>query len=349
VPSSQLEPVRVALIGYGWFAELLVESALGQLAELELVAVCDPLEERRQVASQRLGVPTYETPTALLERSSCEAVVVLTPHDTHRLLVEQSVAAGRHVFCEKAMAVTAEDCKAMIRAAEGAGVHLLVGHMQKLLPPYARVLELVQSGCYGSPVAINVLGFHWCPVFEGWWRTRDRCGGLVYWTGVHDLDTMRAIMGSEVEEVYALAGPPLADYTEYENVIAVSLRYQNGGIGSLQVCELDPLRRFEDSFAMSVVCEEGAIRYIPERMVVEHAGRRNLSPGATITESFPPFEDGLNAAYRAELAHFGRVIRGIEEPRLLATDGLRCVEVMESIRRSAEMGRAIRVERAEEV
>lgn len=347
--SSPLEPVRVALIGYGWFAELLAESIFRHVVELELVAVCDLREERRLEASRRLGVPAYETVGELLHQSACEAVVVLTPHDTHRSVVEQAVAAGRHVFCEKAMAVTTGDCIAMIRAAGKAGVHLLVGHMQKLLPPYARMLELVRSGRYGRPIAVNVFGFHWCPVFEGWWRTRDGCGGLVYWTGVHDLDTMRAVMGCEVEEVYALAGPPLAGYTEYENVIAVSLRYESGAIGGLQVCELDPLRRFEDSFAMSIVCEEGALRYVPERMVVEHAGRLDLSPGAMATDSFPLFEDGLNEAYRTEFTHFGRVVRGVEEPILPATDGLRCVEVMEAIYRSAKTGQVVRVEREREV
>lgn len=98
------------------------------------MAVCDPREERREEATRRLGVDCYASLDDLLNASDCEAVVVLTPHDTHRTIVARATASGRHVFCEKAMAVTAEDCVTMIAAARRASVHLLVGHMQKLFP-----------------------------------------------------------------------------------------------------------------------------------------------------------------------------------------------------------------------
>lgn len=108
----------------------------------------------------------------------------------------------------------------------------------------------------------------------------------MYWTGVHDLDTMRAVVGDEVREVHALVGSKIADYTEYENVISVSLRFEGGAIGTLQVSDLDPLRSFEDSLGMSVLCEEGSVRYVPERMTIEHARRSGQKPGEITKEAF---------------------------------------------------------------
>lgn len=338
--------VMIGLIGYGWFAELLCARVIPYVTELKVAAVCDPALGRRDQAKMQLGVPVFEDIQALLAGSNCEAVIVLTPHNTHRMLVEAATAAGRHVFCEKAMAVTVEDCLAMITAARVAGVELLVGHMQKLFPPYARVIDLVRSGRYGGPLAVNVFGFHWCPVFEGWWRSKKACGGLLYWTGIHDLDTMRHVVGDEVVEVYAVAGPKTDGYTDYEDSIAVTLRYENGAIGTLQITPHDPLRDFNHSFSLSVVCERGSIRYLPEGPAVEHGARSLHELGERQVERFATHEDNENAAYRWELGHFARVVRGIERPVLTGEDGLRCVEVMQAAYRSMATGSSVIMQRA---
>jgi predicted dehydrogenase len=97
----------------------------------------------------------------------------------------------------------------------------------------------------------------------GWWRSKDSCGGLLYWTGIHDLDTMRAITGSTSASVMAMAGPKTDDYTEYEDSIAVTLRYESGAVASMLVAEHDPIRTFEESFQISVLLEGGRSTSIP--------------------------------------------------------------------------------------
>ncbi len=339
-------PIKVGLVGYGWFAELLSERVFPFVPELRIAAVCDPLAARREQAKVKFRVPTFDQIETLLASSDCEAVIILTPHNTHRALVEAATAAGRHVFCEKAMAVTVEDCLAMIQAAQTAKVKLLVGHMQKLFPPYARAIELVRSGRYGRPLAINVFGFHWCPVFEGWWRSKVACGGLLYWTGVHDIDTMRAVAEDEVSQVYALAGPKTDNYTDYEDSIAVTLRCEKGAIGTLQVAQHDPLREFNLSFALSVLCEGGSVRYLPEAPTLEHAARFGDRLGERFVESFPSHEENENQAYRLEFAHFARVVRNMETPILTCVDGLRCVEVMQAAYESIALEAPVPLKRA---
>jgi predicted dehydrogenase len=338
-------PVTVGLVGFGWFAELLTSRVFPNVPEIRVTAVCEQLSVRRERAGMLLEVPVFEDIASMLRGSSCQAVVIMTPHNTHRELVEAAAASGRHIFCEKAMAVTAADCAAMIRAAKLAKVTLLVGHMQKLFPPYARVIQLVQDGVYGKPLAVNVFGFHWCRVFEGWWRKKDLCGGLLYWTGIHDLDSMRAIVGKEVNKVYATVGIKTDDYTEYEDSIVVTLNYEGGAMGTLQVAQHDPLRDFNHSFALSVLCERGSIRYLPEVCAVEHRSRTNHDLGKLHREVFPSHEENENAAYRAEFAHFGGVVRGEESAILTGTDGLRCVETLEAIYQSVSEGLPVIVPR----
>ena len=203
--------VNTAFIGFGWFAELLITRVFADLPELQVISVVERSEERRQRA-QELGLSAVRSLDDL--PAACEAVIVLTPHDTHRELVVEAAAKGLHVFCEKAFAVSSADCLAMIEACRSAGVVLTIGHMQKLFPTHARAVELARGGSYGDVVALQVAGLHWCPVMPGWWRGKDSCGGLLYWTGIHDLDTMRAITGSDVSGVISFGGLATDGYTE---------------------------------------------------------------------------------------------------------------------------------------
>ena len=89
----------------------------------------------------------------------------------------------------------------------------------------------------------------------------------------------------------------------------MTLKYEGGAIGTLQVAEHDPLREFNDSFALSILCERGSIRYLPENPTVEHRSRDGHDVGELHREMFPKHEDNENAAYRWEFAHFARVVR----------------------------------------
>jgi predicted dehydrogenase len=339
-----MSSVRAAFVGFGWFAELLVTRVLADVPDLEVVAVVERSEQRRHRASE-LGLSAVESMGEL--PSGCDAVIVLTPHDTHRALVVEAASRGLHVFCEKAFAVSSADCLAMMDACREADVVLAVGHMQKLFPTHARAVELARAGGYGKVLALQVSGLHWCPVMPGWWRTKESCGGLLYWTGIHDLDTLRAITGSDVARVMAMTGPKTDEYTDYEDSIAVTLQYESGAIASMLVAEHAPLRTFEQSFQISVLLERGSIHVDPGTGEVTHASRLGVERStAATTESFGGFEGLEEHAYRVELATFAqRVLSGEREADPTAVDGLRCVETLEAIYASVASGEVTRVVR----
>lgn len=338
--------VKVAFVGFGWFAELLATRVLHDLPELEVVAVVDRAEGRRARAEE-LGLAAVGSLDDLPE--DCEAVIILTPHDTHRALVVAAAARGLHVFCEKAFAVTSIDCLVMIQACRNADVLLSVGHMQKLFPTHARAIELSNGGDYGRVQAAQVAGLHWCPVMPGWWRSADSCGGLLYWTGIHDLDTLRAIIGSEVKSVYAVAGPKTEDYTDYEDSIAVTLVFESGAIASLLVAAHDPLRSFEESFQISILLENGSIYVDPAKGEVHHARRSGLERSAkSVTESFGSFAGLEEHAYREEFRSFAEMILEGRRDDSTVLDGLRCIETLEAIYRSLNSGHVEIVTRSPE-
>jgi predicted dehydrogenase len=340
----EVTSVKAAFIGFGWFAELLVTSVLADVEDLEIVAVVETSAERRRRAEQ-LGLPAVLTMAELPQ--ACDAVIVLTPHDTHRELVLEAASRGLHVFCEKAFAVSSVDCLAMIEACRRAHVVLVVGHMQKLFPTHARAVELARSGRYGKVLAVQVSGMHWCPVMPGWWRTRASCGGLLYWTGIHDLDTLRAITASDVTRVMAIAGPKTDDYTDYEDSIAVMLQYASGAVASMVVAEHSPLRTFEESFQISVLLERGSIHVDPGSGEVTHASRLGQERSTPATqESFGRFEDLEEHAYGEEFSAFARrELSADGKPDPTVEDGLRCVETLEAIYASVDSGQVTDVMR----
>jgi 1,5-anhydro-D-fructose reductase (1,5-anhydro-D-mannitol-forming) len=336
-----MKPIRLAFVGFGWFAELLMTRVVDRLSEIDVVAVVDPSPARRERAVS-LGLFAVESIAEL--RGHCDAVAILTPHDTHRALVEEAAALGMHVFCEKAFAVTSEDCMAMIETCGRAGVVLAVGHMQKLFPTHARAVEIVNSQQYGPVVAVQISGWHWCPVMPGWWRTAKSCGGLLYWTGIHDLDTLRAIVGAEPKAVYAAAGPKTDPYTEYEDSISVTITYESGIIASIQVAEHDPLRTFEESFTISVLFQNGSLLVDPGKGEVRHASRAGTERSEPVIEQFGSFAQLEEAAYLEEFRRFGAAIANSDADLSTAIDGLRCVELLEAVYRSVESGRVVDVQ-----
>lgn len=331
-------PLRLAVVGYGWFAELLHDRVVPGLSGLEVVAVVDPSPERRELAQSR-GLAAAADLDELVAGTALDAVAVLTPHDTHRELVTAAAGHGLHVFCEKAMAVTSADCVAMVQACRDAGVVLVVGHMQKLFGAHRRAVELARSGELGEVRGVFVDGAHWCPVFPGWWRSTERCGGLLYWTGIHDLDTMRAMVGAEARTAYAVTAPRFDDYTEYEDVVTATVVYENGAVGSISVAEQWPLLTFEESFEIRLTLTGGGIRVLPAQAALEHAGRTGHERGEVVRETFGSFAEMEEQAYVLELEEFVRAVRAGQLDHPSAVDGLRCVEVLEAVYRSVASGR----------
>lgn len=336
-------PPALCLIGFGWFAEQLVRRVFATMPEIAVVAAVDRDADRRDCAVG-LGLVAAATLDEVTSATDIDAVAILTPHDTHRALVVDAAERGLHVFCEKAFAVTAADCLDMISACRRHGTHLVVGHMQRLFPTHARSIELATSGLYGGVVAVQVHGLHWCPTFPGWWRTRSECGGLLHWTGIHDLDTIRALVGSDAVSAVAMAGPKIDDRNEYEDSIAALIRHANGAITSIAVTNYDPLRTFEESFELHVLFEHGSLCISPGTGTVAHAPRHGDERGVATVERFGTFAEIEEQAYRHEFRLFSELLTsGVRPsvhgvPALDPVEALRCVELLEAIERSVASG-----------
>lgn len=323
-------PVRLALIGAGGFGAYTTE-LLDRQPEIQLVGVADVVPELAERLGTARGVPFWANHRVLLEMCDCDAVAVVTTHATHRDIVVDAAEAGRHIFCEKTMAVTVADCHDMIAAADANNVKLMVGHKRRFRPAATELKRALLEGEFGQPLAVNVRGFFGRRI-TGFWSRRDDCGGLLYWAGVHDVDTLRYLFG-EVASVYAVIGPKVhPEVSDQEDAISVVLTFESGLVGSLQVSTYYPMANYHTAFGFEIVCEHGGISYDPQQLTVTRHPEDG-SPHEVRLE-----HNNADGAYDHEWSNFAGWLLRDETPVLTGEDGLRCVEILQAAYLSAHLG-----------
>ena len=325
--------MRLGVIGAGSFgAEVL--KIVASLPDIEIAGVADVNQAAAEELAGRYAAPSWSSYDQLLEHCDCDAVAIFTPHNTHREIALAAAAAKRHIFCEKAMAINVRECHEMIDAAAENGVKLMVGHKRRFRPAYQELKRLLDGGDFGHPLAINVNGYFGRRI-GGWWSSREACGGLLHWAGVHDVDTIRYLLG-DVNEVFAMEGPKIdPDLSDYSDAISVSMRFESGAVGTLQVSTLFPMGTYRTAFGYDIVCANGGMAYDPRQVAVHHQlyGRPMQT---TFLEGY-----GHDVAFIREWSSFAGWILHDETPVLTGEDGLRCVEIIQAAYISAVEGAAV--------
>lgn len=151
-----MTPVRVAVVGAGWWATTVNLPAMARDAGVELVAVCDPDARRARAAASRFDVPrSYDDVAALLgQETGLDAMVVATPHHTHHAIAAAALEAGLHVLVEKPMTTSAADAWDLADRAEQRRRHLVVGLTYQFAPTARRVRQAVREQI-GRLVCVN--------------------------------------------------------------------------------------------------------------------------------------------------------------------------------------------------
>ena len=201
---------------------------------VELVAATDTRAEARNRFAQDFAARTHETIEDLCADPAVEIVYVATPHQLHACHSILAAQHGKHVLVEKPMALTLEDCAAMIDAARKRGVHLIVGHSHSFDTPILRARELIASGAYGAVRMITALNYN-----DYLYRPRRpeeldtaQGGGAVFNQAAHQVDIVRLLGGGRVKTVRAATGAWDAARPT-EGAYAALLTFENGAFASL--------------------------------------------------------------------------------------------------------------------
>jgi phthalate 4,5-cis-dihydrodiol dehydrogenase len=199
--------LRVGVAGMGRAFTLMLPT-LAADPRVELVAAADPRADARQRFAADFGARTYASVDELCADPGVEVVYIATPHQDHAVHVARAAGHGKHVLVEKPMAITLDQCRSMIDAAERAGIVLVVGHSHSFDRPILRTREIIASGAVGGVRMITAQYYT-----DFLYRPRrpeelvtERGGGVVFSQGAHQVDIVRLLGGGAVRSVRALTG-----------------------------------------------------------------------------------------------------------------------------------------------
>ena len=326
--------LRVALVGAGRAGSVHAANLGDYPARAEVVAVVDERAEAAEAIGPRTGLDEA------LERA--DAVVISTPTFTHRDLAVRAGEAGKHVFCEKPMALTVAECDEMIAAAEAAGVVLQIGFMRRFQPEFTEARRRIEAGDIGEPMVVKSLT-RGPGLPPSWAWSLERSNGMLAEVNSHDFDSARWLAGSEIERVYAevanrkgaARGVEAADF--YDNAV-VSLRFASGAIGTIDgTC---PAGYGYDA-RVEIVGSEGllVVGDLRGQALIE-ARDRDLG---TVTPLHRTWPDRFRDAYRAEIRSFVDAALDGGRPVVTGADGRAAVAAVVAANRSWQEARPVRV------
>jgi len=226
--------VNVGLIGAGRIGRLHAEHLAFRIPQANLLAVSDIILEAAQKCAAEFGIPkAIQDHREIMEDPNIEAVVICSSTDTHAQMIEEAAAAGKHIFCEKPIDFDLARIDRALAAVEEAGVKLQVGFNRRFDPDFRRVRELVAAGKIGEPHILRITSRDPAPPPIEYVKVS---GGIFLDMTIHDFDMARYLIGSEVEEIYAVGGvmvdPAIGEAGDIDTAV-ITLRFENGVIGTI--------------------------------------------------------------------------------------------------------------------
>jgi len=316
--------LRVALVGAGNLARWEHLPNLKKIPGVALRAVHSASGARGKTYAERFGADYACTDyDELLRDGETDVVIIATRHEHHFAQAHAALRAGKHVFIEKPMALTEEECRTLYRDVEETGMQLTVGFNRRFAPFYAEMKRALKRRT--GPAVVNVRMNS--PGLTGtFWAADPAFGGALVGEGVHFTDLMYWLLESEPVEVSAYCLPLDREEPIGQNNVAATFRFADGSVGSLTYCTVGSKTSGGERvevFAPGV----GVSSEDFKRLTVKAAGPR------TRTRLF------AEKGYAAQLSAFMRGLMDGGEPEVTVRDGARatlaCLRLLESARARA--------------
>ncbi len=332
--------VSIGLIGAGRMGTVLAHQLVRAADKVDFVAVADADGKRAQEVAGRLQVADYyDDYRRLLDRSDVVAVVIATPTNTHAAVIRSAAGAGKHIFTEKPLALTLEECDAALEAVAKAGVKLHVGFMRRYDAAYYEAKSKIQDGAIGTPVIFKAVGRDsWRPTAA--FARRENSGGLLMDMAIHDFDVARWLMDDEVIRVYSegscLVYPELQEAGDVDNAV-VSLKFAGGAVGSVDVSR-NAVYGYD--IRTEVVGSDGGLMIGHLQQTATLALTRN----GVIHDTYPGFMERFSKAYAAEITDFVDTIASDRQPSVTGADGRAATAIGVAANLSLDEARPVMIE-----
>ena len=279
-----MEKLRWGLIGAGDIVQRRVVPALVELANCELVGVARNRAELAESFATEFGITkAFGDWREMLEDDDIDAVYIATPVFLHGEQTIAAAQAGKHVLCEKPMAMNANECDAMINACRANNVKLGIAYYRRFYPVLERVRQAIASGEIGKPVFAQINSFEYLDLApndaRGWFLEKEKSGGGPMMDfGCHRIEVLTDLFGKITRSESIIANVHFE--REVEDTAAVLFQFESGTCGSVVVTHA----AIEAQDTLDVFGTKGSI-HIP---VLNKAAIEFKTSGRTRNESHPP-------------------------------------------------------------
>nr|WP_194414683.1 Gfo/Idh/MocA family oxidoreductase [Microbacterium yannicii] len=343
-------PVRIGVVGAGFMGRQHIDFVRASTGAA-LAAIADPA-----VTITEAACPTYPSTARMLDAEQLDAVIVANPNALHVDTAVACLEAGVAVLLEKPVAVSYAQSRRLVDAVERLNGRLLVGHHRRHHLAVARARAAIGDGELGQVVAVTAL---WSArkepeyFIDTPWHSQPGAGVTLI-NAVHDLDLLRHLCG-EVAEVQAMQSSH-ARGLEVEDTISLTLRFENGALGSLLASDagVSPWgwdQATEETPAFPFLPDEVAYRIVGTRAALSVPNLARYGYDASVP---PDWHSPLSrtylpvtprASFPAQLDHFLEVARGTTAPLVSADDASRTLALVEAAALAARSGRTVDVRR----
>jgi len=337
-----MDKVRVGILGTGIIIRDFHLPILKNHPQAEVVAAANLHPESLRQLAQEHGIPrAYPSLEAMAGDPEVDAVVIGLPNYLHAPVTIQMLEAGKHVLCEKPMALTVAEGQEMIAASRRTGRKLMIAHMWRFDREILWLRELVSSGALGKvfKVKSHAIWLYEGPPPGAWFVTPELAGGgALADMGIHSIDTLRYVLGgARPVKVLANVGTYFRDLA-LDDTATVMVEFEGGIVGLIEAgwyhLYADGLEGYTQVYGT-----KGYARALPAELHTHVAGvwsvTRPQMPARKQQCDLPMYE--------AQMDHFLHCILEDREPSPGGEEGLWAMRVLEAAYRSARVGEAVEI------
>lgn len=331
--------LHVGIIGAGRIGRIHAETLAFRIPDARIVSIADVDRQSAEALAHRCRIAEVASSSEeILADARIQAVLICSSTDTHAGLIAAAARSGKHIFCEKPVALTLAEIDCALQAVEKAGVKLQIGFNRRFDANFVRVRRAVAEGEIGRPSLMHIISRDPGPPPLAYVRVS---GGIFVDMTIHDFDMARFVIGDEVEEVYTAGAvhvdPEIGKAGDLDTALIV-LRFRNGVIGTI-----DNSRRAAYGY-------DQRVEILGSKGKIEtdncYPNTAQLSTDMAVCRDLPLnfFMERYRQSFTAEMQAFVSAVREDTPTPVTGIDGRIPIQMALAARRSYDEHRPVRLD-----
>ncbi len=321
--------IRVGIIGAGRIGKVHAQNLAFRIPDAQIAAIADMDRSAAEAVARSCSIPSVAASVdAILDDPSIDAVLICSPTDTHPHLIVEAARRGKHIFCEKPIALSLPEIDRALDAVTAAGVQLQVGFNRRFDANFARVRQAIAGSEVGRPNLLHIISRDPAPPPIAYVQSS---GGMFMDMSIHDFDMARYLLAEEPREIYTMAGvmvdPEIGNAGDVDTALTL-LRFPSGALAVI-----DNSRRASYGYdqRVEVLGDRGKIETMncfPNQAIV--------SDGQSVRRDLPLnfFMDRYTESFVEEMREFVAALREKRAPAVTGSDGRMAVVIALAARQS---------------